>query len=884
MRELFARLRDWVRRDQLEDELAEELRFHRAALERDGAARRQLGNLTRITEESRDRWGLPWLDHLQQDVRYALRGLRLSPGFTTTVIVTLGLGIGANTAMFGLIDRLMFRADPYMNDTRGVHRVYLQTTGQRLNTNVSFPYARYLDLERWTTSFSRMAAFVQARQAVGVGDATRVRKIAGVGTGYFDFFDARPALGRLFLPHELALPAGANVAIISDAFWRTDLGQRDVIGEPLQVGDVAYTIVGVMPEGFVGISEGALPDVWLPITAYGANEGGGSARNYWERYNWDWTEIVVQRRAGVSEEAAAEDLTRAFIRSRQAARVVHPNYVQVERANPRALLGALKTAGGPEMGRESETLLWISGVAVIVLAIACANVANLFLARALRRRREIALRVALGVSRARLAAQSVTESLVLALLGCGVGILAAQWGGAAMQRLVLPYSTFRLADDWRTLGVAALVATVAGVATGLAPVLFAGRADPASALKAGVREGTHQRSGMRAALLITQAALSVVLLVGAGLFVRSLSNATELRLGYDVDPVMYVQIDTRGTTSEPHEMEAIQRRAVDAARAVPVVRGAALTTNTPMHGTSTTGLAVPGYDSVASLGRFTYQGVGPDYFDVIGTRIVRGRAITERDAARAPLVTVVSESMARTLWPKQDAIGRCIRVGFFPVKPDTMPCTTVVGVAEDVVNNFELDYPLRYYLPLAQLDGHGALMVVRTNGDAALSAESVRRAVQASLPGLSFALAQPLGELSKRRRRSWEMGAMMFAGFGVLALVVAAIGLYGVVGYNVAQRMHELGVRVALGAQRGDLARLVVGQGVGMAALGIAAGTVLALIASRWIEPLLFRQSARDPVVFAGVAVVLLFASALASLIPALRAMRVDPNTVLRSD
>ena len=883
MRELIARLRDWFRRDTLDAELAEELRFHKALLERDGAPANRLGNLTRVTEESRDRWSIPWMDHLQQDVRYAVRGLRRAPGFAITVILTLGLGIGANAAMFGVIDRLMFRPDPYMRDPGTTHRIYLQVTTNRLITSVSFPYTRYLDLKNWTTSFSQTAAFVQARHAVGVGEATRIQKVAGVSAEYFDFFEMRPVRGRFFLPQEDALPAGANVAIVSEGYWRTTLAGGDVIGQPLQMGRVVYTIVGVAPEGFTGVSEGQEPTVWVPITAYGANEGGGSSRAFAQEYSWDWTEMLVRRKPGVSEPQANEDLTRAFIRSRQAARVVHPNFVQTERFNPQALVGALKTMGGPDPGRESRTLIWVAGVALIVLVIACANVANLFLARALRRRREVALRIALGVSRARLAAQSVTESLVLALLGCAAGALTAQWGGAVIQRVMTPFGTFSLAGDWRTIGVASLAAVSAGIVTGLAPVLFADRPNLTASLKSGSREGTHQRSGVRAALLVTQGALSVALLVGAALFVRSLSRSGDVELGYDVERVLAVQLDMRGMLTPPERL-VLRARLLEHARRIPGVEHAAWTSNTPLQGTSTTGLAVPGIDSVASLGRFTFQLAGSGYFDVMGTRIVRGRAFSDADRVGAPLVTIVSEEMARTLWPGRDAVGQCVRVAFFPAKPDTMPCTTVVGVAANVINSFELDYPLRYYLPEDQLRLGVGQLLLRMRGNAAESTERIRRDIQSQLPGLSFAIAEPLSDRLQRHQRSWRIGATMFVGFGLLALVVAAIGLYGVITYTVTQRMHELGVRIALGAQRSDVVRLVVAQGVRFALAGVAIGSLLALAASQWLQPLLFRQSARDPLVFGLVATVLVAVALVASAAPAMRAVRADPNAALRSD
>jgi predicted lysophospholipase L1 biosynthesis ABC-type transport system permease subunit len=292
------------------------------------------------------------------------------------------------------------------------------------------------------------------------------------------------------------------------------------------------------------------------------------------------------------------------------------------------------------------------------------------------------------------------------------------------------------------------------------------------------------------------------------------------------------------------------------------------------------GLFVPGIDSVARLGRFTYQTASADYFETIGTRIVRGRSFTAADAEGTPTVAVVSEAMARVLWPKADALGQCLRVG-----ADSMPCTTVVGVAEDAVHDPVKDQPLRFYLPLDQFPTEGgSLLVLRMGGEPAARAEGVRRALQAMMPGQQYITVQPLDDLLDQQRRSWRLGATMFVAFGVLALVVAAVGLYGVIAYNVGQRMHELGVRRALGAQAGDVVRLVMGQGVRLAIVGVGVGGVVALASAPFVEPLLFRQSATDPVVFMGVSVVLIVVALIACAVPATKAMRADPNTVLRAD
>ena len=596
MREIWNRLLDLFRRDRLGDELEQELAFHEHLLERDAiaagatagearhAAHRTLGNVTSVREESRAAWSFRWFEILSQDLRYALRGLRRSPGFAATVIVTLGLGIGANAAMFGVIDRLMFRPYPYLRDPATVQRIYLQGSYQgRTLTTIAMPYTRYLDFAKWTTSFSEVAAFDPEILAVGVGEAAAEQPVLAVSAGFFGFFDARPALGRFIAASEDTIPSGANVAVLSYAFWQSHFGGRNVLGEELEVDNMRCTIIGVAPPGFTGVAEGPAPTVFVPVTTFGSNLGGSNNRDYFVKYNWDWANMMVRRKPGVSAAAASIDVTNAYLRSRAAARVIHPDFAQVERLSPRAIVGSLKTAAGPDAGLEARTLLAVTGVAAIVLLIACANVANLFLARALRRRREVALRLALGVTHRRLAAQALTESLVLALLGCAAGIAVAQWGGVTLAKLFIPNAgAFDLATDWRTLGVAIGVALFAGIVTGLAPLMLA-HDDLSSSLKAGVREGTHARSGARTALLVSQGALSVVLLVGAGLFVKSLDRVRTMRLGYDVSHVLAAEWKWRGERMSDTDQVVTRARLLSAAQAIPGVEHAAWVSSVPFQ-------------------------------------------------------------------------------------------------------------------------------------------------------------------------------------------------------------------------------------------------------------------------------------------------------------
>ncbi|HSB54574.1 MAG TPA: ABC transporter permease, partial [Gemmatimonadales bacterium] len=373
MREWLARLRDWLRRGRLDRELAEELRFHREQLERESrgegsddeeacfAARRRLGSVVAAQEESRDRWSWPWLDHFLKDARYALRGLRKSPAFTATVVGTLGLGIGANAAMFGVIDRLMFRPHPGMHDPGRVHRIYLQYFDrERQRTTDGFEYTRFLDVKKWTSSFDLYAGFADNSLAVGTGDRARERNVASVSAAFFDFFDIRPALGRFFLPSEDVTPKGAPVAVLGWGFWQSEYGGKDVIGQTLQVRNILCTIVGVAPRGFVGVNDGEAPAVFIPITTYaGYSPSQEDAATYFTQYHWGWMGVMVRRKPGVSRERASQDLSQAHVRSWDAEVAQTPHMTPARISRPSAIAGAMRPAAGPDAGLESKTLLWV---------------------------------------------------------------------------------------------------------------------------------------------------------------------------------------------------------------------------------------------------------------------------------------------------------------------------------------------------------------------------------------------------------------------------------------------------------------------------------------------------------------------------------------------
>jgi putative ABC transport system permease protein len=827
---------------------------------------------------------MAFLDILRQDVRYALRGIRRSPVFTITVIATLGLGLGANAAMFNVVDRLMFRPLAYLRDPDSVHRIYWQTDNRgTTNTQLTTYYTRYLDLKRWTRSFDALAAFSERDIAVGDGELARERRVGAVSASFFSFFDARPALGRFFTPQEDTPPRGADVAVISHAMWQSDFGGRDVRGESLRVGNVRATIIGVAPQGFDGVNDANPPVVYLPITTFAGSGGTDDSKTYFTKYNWGWVNVIVRRAPSVTIAQATADATQAFRRSYLAGRAAEPSTPPPEATRPRVVVSAVRPGAGPDPALEARTALWVSIVAVVVLVIAVANVANLFVARGIRRRRETTVRLALGVSRSRLIGQAVTESLVLSLLGALTALVVAQWAGAAIRRLLIDRAapSPSVFTDWRTLGATVALAIVVGVLVGAIPTLSADRGDLAHTLRGGARGGVSEKARLRGVLLVMQAALSVALLIGAALFVRSLGAVKSMRIGYDADRVLLVNRVIQGASFNDSTQRVLRTRLLETAQALPGVEAAAWVSSAPFVSTSNTTLYVVGIDSVARLGTFTYQATTPDYFRAMSTRILRGRSLSAEDRAGAPNVAVVSESMARVLWPGQDALGKCFRI-----RADTAPCTTVVGIAEDMVQrDLAGTQRFHYYLSADQFTrtwGNG--LVLRMRGNPAVAAEPVRRALQRVVPPPSYVMVQPLGDIVAGAQRAWRLGATMFVAFGLLALVVAAVGLYGMIGFNVAQRMHELGVRVALGAQRGNVVALVVRQSVAFALAGGMLGVLVAFIGGRWIEPLLFRQSATSPAIYAAVTVTMCAVALAASVVPAWRAARADPIVALRSD
>jgi putative ABC transport system permease protein len=891
--EVAYRLRSIFRRGDVERELDAELRFHidreTARLVRDGAApaeaerqaRASFGGMERIKDDARDARGISFIETTIADTRYALRALVAHKAFTIGVVVTLALGIGANATMFGIVDRLLFRSPNMLRDPETVHRLYRYERDQFGPTaNRNFSYPTYLDLKRTLKSFTDVAAFYTPRFAIGDGETIAELPVTVASANYFNYFDARPIRGRFFTAAQDSAER-AQVVVLGYDFWQSHFGGRDIIGEQLRVGATLRTIIGVAPPGFVGVSDQGVPTMWLPMATFAF---GARGARYDTEYEWSWLEAIGRRNPSVSIDAAETELTGAFIASWRRAYERNGQWGAPESLHLRGALGPIQLERGPQAGPESGVAKWTAGVALIVLLIACANVANLLLARALGRRREIAVRLALGASRARLARQLLTESLLLSAIGGVAGLAIAQWGAASIRRWFIPADVnVGVFTDGRTLVFAGAVTVIVALLTGLVPAVRASRADVSRALKDGARGSSLQHSRTRSSLLVLQVALSVVLLVGAGLFVRSLSRASDYRLGYDADQVLHATMRMRGVRiNNLAEHTTMYERLEAAAKTVPGVAYVTHAQSVPFSGNDVRPLASPGVDSINERGRFILQIGSPDYFATMGTRILRGRAFGPDDRAGTEPVVVVSEGMAKAIWPGSDAIGKCVRITF----PEGGPCMTVIGVAEEMhLRAFDDSREHAYYVPRAQMTEPPQMqLLVRVSGPPEQVADALRRRLKQELPGAAYAAVRPLSQLVEPNLRSWRLGATMFAAFGALALLLAAVGLHSVIAYDMAQRKRDLSLRLALGAPVSRLFAMVVGRGARLVTVGLVLGGSVAMWAAPWLKTQLFQQEPRDLTVFGVVGLTLLVAGVGATLTPAFRAARVDPNQVLREE
>ena len=825
-------------------------------------------------------------DGIRQDLAFAARSLRRSPGFTLAAVLTLALGVGANVTMFGIVDRLLLRPPAHVTAPELVHRLYFTETAANSGETQTDPvvsYPAYVALADGMRPVGTVAAFHTSQLVLGESERARRGRVTLATWEFFPVLGVRPALGRFFTAEEDVPPAGGRVAVISHALWVSDYGaDRAAVGRTLTVAGQRFEIVGVAPEGFAGLETTRI-DAWLPMGAFGGEIIGKYARGPWhEAVNVGWLRTVARIRSSALLPQAEQLATAAYRHTYEKRSTPPPE----ESSRARASFEPLLIERGPDRTPSARIALWLAGMSLLVLLIASANVANLLLARAVRRRREIAVRLALGAGRARLVAQLLTEGMLIAVLGGCAAMFVAHSGGELVRGILLPNVEWGgTLFDARTLVLAAGVVLGTGLLVGLLPALQASDVDLIGSLKTGERDGGGRRSFTRTGLVVVQAALSLVLLAGAGLFLRSLHNAREVELGFVADRVLTVRLDLAGAGYSNEEAMVLYDRLYERMSSLPGVAHASLAFTEPFSTTIEYAISIPGRDTVIDppSGPPRVNAVTSEFFATMGTRVVAGRGFSADDRRGAPLVGIVNETMARTLWPGRSALGERACIPEIAAKP----CFVVVGIAEDARWNSLREEPtMQMYFPLGQNPSTVPLRVLhlRTNVDPARIIRTVREEVRQVAPRVPFADVQVLAENLEPEMRPWRLGATVFTVFGVLALILAGLGLYSVIAYDVGQRTREMAVRMALGAGAGSVLRLILRQGVQLAGAGILAGLVIALASGRWVAPLLFELEPSDPVVLAGVAGMLFVVAIAASLIPAWRATRVPPGAALRGE
>jgi putative ABC transport system permease protein len=796
---------------------------------------------------------------LLKDVRYGWRMLWRRPGFTVCAALVLALGIGANTAIFSLVNAVLLRPLPYPGAERIVSFDGVNPSKGITQSNLSAP--DFADWKAEADAFESLALFTSGSATLGGDEPERVGA-SGVTSGFFGVLGVAPALGRAFTEEDNQ-PGRPGVVVLSDGLWRRRFGgDPAIVGRRIELSGSQSEVVGVMPAGF-GYPQGS--ELWSALQVDVPQQ---------PRLNRAY-QVAGRLREGVTLEAARAQLD--AITGRLAA--AHPTSnagwgVELNRLHDK-LVAPVRTM-----------LLVLLGAVGLVMVIACANVANLLLARASARRREVAVRVAVGASRGRIVRQLLTESLMLALAGGAAGLLLGVWLTDLLVALA-PANTPRLVEaglDARVFAFALLTTCVAGVSFGLAPALQATKTDLNETLKEGGRGHTDARSPLRSALVVAEVGLSLVLLVGAGLLLKSFVRLTRVSPGFEPARVLTMRLGLPGVRyPEPRKKAEFYESLLGRVRALPGVEAAGATISLPLGGSNLSvgrGFIREGQSERPGEGtNAAYFVVTPDYFRAVRVPVVRGRAFDERDTEDAPKVIIVNETLARRHFAGEEAVGRRIRM-----HADEKFEREIVGVVGDVkARTLDAETGPQVYVPHRQDGGWGSMsLAVRTAGDPAALTAAVREEVRALDRALPVYDVKTLDDVVAASFADRRLLSTLIASFGVAALLLASVGLYGVISYTVGRRTHEFGVRMALGAAPADVLRLVLRQGLGLALVGVAAGVVAALAAVRLMSSLLYDVSASDPYIFTLVPLLLVAVALLACYLPARRATRVDPVEALR--
>lgn len=874
MSELLRRLKAFLNRGQLERELEEEMRFHL-----DQSGRASFGRPTRIMESSREAWVGPWIETFGQDVRYAWRSLRANRGFTAVALLSLAFGIGANTAIFSVIDAILLKSLP-VDHPEQLYVVERSTwRGERRST--SYPHYR---AARERKSFDGTLFAWGGGPDIDVrlnGHQEHIRaRYQMVSGNSFDALGIRATIGRALLESDENKIHPAHVAVISYGFWQRALqADPQVLSRSLDVDGTVLQIVGVVPPAFYGLTPTAeTPDFYVPLTMQPAFSRWGPML---DRPGSGWLTLLLRLPPHTTPAAAQQEIDAIW---RQMQKELDPK--REERTYDRIRVSTAHNGFDAGRNQISKPLFVLMATVGLVLLIACANIANLQLARGAARRREIGVRLAMGASRARIIRQLLTEGLVLAAGGALLGLLFARWGHTGLLWMMqggagIP-SAMNFHLDWRTLGFTSAVSLLTVLLFALIPAVRATSLEVNPVLKKDSRAaaGGGLRSLLGRSLLAVQVGLSLLLLVGAGLFVRTFRNLMNVDTGFVAANVIQVQINGVG---EPVQRSALYHRVLDRIRAMPGVQSASIAQNGLFGGgTSRGSLSVEGYTPKKDEDYVPlYLEIGTDYFRTMGTPLLLGRDFNERDILPKSKVVIVNEAMARYFWGKENPIGKRVSMD----NPAKTYDVEVVGVAKDVkYDDLRKPPPRLMYRPLPDpFSWTGPVMLIlKTTRAPEQLMPTIRREILAENARIRIDRMHTLPRMIADTLTQQRLVTQLVTFFGVAALVLAAVGLYGMLAYSVVRRTGEIGIRMALGALRRDVLWLIVKESLGVVMIGLACGVAASLALGRLLESMLFEIKPSDPVALASACALLLAVAALAAWLPARRASRIDPTEALR--
>jgi len=828
---------------------------------------------------------------MRNDLRSALRMLVKNPGFTIAAVLTMAIGIGLNSAVFSVVNAVLFRPLPVEAPEELVN-VYTVTPNEFLS-HLPWAYPDFEDLRAQNASFSDVMAYSFTPVALEHAGESELIFAETVTGNYFDALGVRPVVGRAFTADDDRRGEARQVAVLSHASWQRRFGgDPGVVGADVRLNGRVFTVLGVAPEGFNGLMRGLAPELWLPfenirsfdLALAGVNIQDDDAGPQLNRLDdrarrWHW--VSARLAPGVTPEQAAAEVATLGVRLAQE----YPDSNE-DRAFTALPASSVRVMPGVDQVLYTASFV-VMGLVALVLLIACANLANMLLARTLSRRKEIATRLALGASRGRIARQLLVEGLALALLGGALGLALALASNKALGVLELPLPVqlvLDLAVDVRVVAFTFAMAALTAVVFGMAPAREATRADLAAALHEDARGsiGSVGRRRLRNALVVAQVALSLLLLICAGLSVRSARNAHSIDPGFNPAGVATAQFSPSLQGYDRARTEDFYRRLAERLEGQPGVRSVSYAASLPLtFEIRIEGVAAEGKDA-APTEEWPVVDVGdvaPGYFETLGIPVLRGRGFSEHDTADAPGVAVVNETLAARFWPGEEALGKRLRVD------GEEPYFEVVGVARDGKYRTLGEDPRPYlYRPVAQNFSDRQIVLVRGEGDARALLPSIRQAVRELDDKMAMTGLEPLEQAMSSSLLLPRFGATLFGLFGVIGLLLAAVGLYGVMAYAVSQRTHEIGVRVAMGARRVDVLGMVVRQGLKLTAAGVVLGVAGAAVVTRSLESVLYGVSATDAVTFAGVSLFLVAVALASCYVPARRASRVDPVVALRSE